>query len=289
MKRLFALFTALMVLATSVSGQDDKTLLEIAKKGFEARARARGILDKEASVPAFRKPFEGLEDSQKIKAIAFHLFDIDQSDSKLSMSAGSAVDATDALSDDPDFIHDWSSLGPMLEHELDSRKFYLLSKLVPWTKEASPHDFIAERTHMLFADGRVTKREGEYTREYAGDVSKYAYLAITGRLRVLGADFIPPAKNLSHEEQVVILVKWLRDNWPGCENVGDEEPLMANTISPRKQLTTAGVRPKKPFLPDMPTESVTQLEELKPWWLMISVGLLLVVVIWLKQKRKSRI
>ena len=287
MKSLLLSLVALMLLAAGVFGQHDKTLLEIAKKGFEARTSAGGILNKEASIPAFRKPFEGLDDSQKIKAIALYLNDIDQSDLKLSMSASSPVDAVDALRDDPNFIHDWSSLGPMLEHELDSRKFFLLSNLVPWTKEAPPHGFIAERAHMLFADGRVTKREGEYTREYAGDVSKYAYVAITGKLRVLGAGFIPPAKNLRHEEQIVILVKWLRENWPGCEKLGEGEILMAESGIESKELLPPVDPPKKELPAKVNVEPPAESTARKSWWLTITIGITALVIFIVRLNRRS--
>lgn len=212
------------VLVSNVFGQEDVKLLRLAKEGFEARLNAGGLANKESCVSAFRKPFEGLEDSQRIRALALYLYNIDQSDSKWSMSASISMGPTYALRDDPDFIKDWSFLRQMLRHENDPRKFYLLSGLVPLTKEEPQHDFIAERTHMLFADGRVAKDEGEYTRDYADDVSEYAYAAIVGNLRVRGADFVPPSGDLPHEEQAKILAKWLKENWTGCEGLEIPEP-----------------------------------------------------------------
>lgn len=219
MKTFLLLWTTFAVLTSSVLGQNDERLLQIVKEGFEARKRAGGVTDKLPAVQAFRKPFEGVEDSQKIRALALYLYDLDQSGSKWSMSGDSASAPISALSDDPDFINDWSSLRPMLQRERDPRRFYLLSKLVPLTEDEPQHDFIAERTHMLFADGRVAKEEGEYTKSYAHDVSEYAYVAIVGKLRVVGADFEPPPDDLPHEEQALILTKWLKEKWPGCENI----------------------------------------------------------------------
>ena len=81
------------------------------------------------------------------------------------------------------------------------------------------NDFVAERAHMLFADGRVAKEEGEYTKAYAHDVSVYAYSAIVANLKALDAEFAPPPRTLPHEEQALILAKWLKKNWPGCGDI----------------------------------------------------------------------
>jgi hypothetical protein len=217
-RSLFFLVTA-WVHAPHGCGAEDERLLQLAKEGFEARSHAGGLASKEEAVPAFQKVFAGINDSQKIKALAFYLYDIDRSESKWSMSATTVMGPIYALSDDPDFINDWSALREMLGQERDPRKFYLLSRLVPLTMDEPNYDFIAERTHMLFADGRVAKEEGEYTKDYAHDVSVYAYNAIMGNLRILGADFEPPPKDLPHEEKAVILAKWLKANWPGCEGI----------------------------------------------------------------------
>ena len=91
--------------------------------------------------------------------------------------------------------------------------------MVPHSNGQAKHDFVAERAHMLFADGRVAKEEGEYTQPYAHDVSEYAYMVIVGNLRALSADFKPPPKELPHPEQAVILARWLKANWPGCEDL----------------------------------------------------------------------
>jgi hypothetical protein len=231
--KLFLITTT--ILSTNLMGQDENILLEIAKKGFEARANAGGILNREASASAFRKPFEGLEDSQKIKSIVLYLYDIDKSDSKLSMSSAILMNPVSALADDHDFIKDWSSSRSMLKHEKDPRKFFLISKMISMSKNGANQDFIAERTHMLFADGRVTKKEGEYTRSYANDVSKYAYDAIVHNLRVLDADFELPLESLSHEEKAVNLAIWLKNHWPGCQNMEIPERLKSDQKRPNRK------------------------------------------------------
>ncbi len=216
---------------TSAFGLESNALLQLAKEAFDARERAGALSNVGASVAAFKRPFEGLDDSEKIEALALYLYDLDQSDSKWSMSAYTAMAPISALSSDADFIKDWSSLREMLKVEKDPRKFYLLSKLVPWTEDKPQHDFVAERVHMLFADGRVAKEEGEYTKEYAHDVSIYTYVTIVGNLRVLGASFEPPPRDLPHEEAAKLLGMWLKENWPGCEGI---EIPSSSSVNPRR-------------------------------------------------------
>ena len=279
MRNFLLFWTTFTVFTSSVLGLEDETLLQLAKQGFEARTGAGGLIDKESTVRAFRKPFQGLEDSQKIRALALYLYDIDQANSKWSMSAAITMGPTYALSDDPAFINDWISLRQMLTHETDPRKFYLLSSLVPLAKQDPQHDFIAERTHMLFADGRVAKDEGEYTKEYANDVSEYAYTAIMGNLRVLGADFEPPSKDLPHEQQALILAKWLKEKWPGCENIRIPGQLAPEEKRPDKKnrgaeislFPTAKASKEKPS----PTAKTEQAAEKSHWpWLIGGVILL---------------
>lgn len=208
---LFATF-ALVVVA---QGRTDSELSKVAKSAFKARGEAK---DDSEKIRTFRSSFDGLKDNEKIRAIAQSLFDLDE-DPRWSMSNLIVMAPSYALGQDPDLISDYSELRKMILLEGDPRRFYLLSSLVPWSTEQTKYDFISERIHMLFKDGRVAKDEGEYTQSYSHDVSVYTYQVIMGNLKVLGADFEPPQKNLPHEEQVLILAKWLKVNWSGCENL----------------------------------------------------------------------
>lgn len=279
--KIFALFwTTFAVTTLSLSGQDDETLIRIAKEGFEARGRAGGLTNKPAAVQAFRKSFEGLEDSLKIKAIALYLYDIDHSNSKWSMSTAITMVPGYALRDDPDFISDWSSLREMLQHEKDSRKFYLLSILVPPTENESKYNFIAVQAHMLFANGRVAKDEGEYTRSYAHDVSEFAYIAITSKLRVLGADFEPPPMDLPHEEKAAILAKWLKKNWPRCENIEIPSRLLGESSRPQKSLVEKTKKPLPQGTEEVPIEHKEANDETeKSRLLWITAGVLVVGIL----------
>lgn len=225
----------LMVLipANLVFSQTDDELVKVAKDAYEARWNAT---NKEERVQIFRQYFHGFSDDLKLKAILLRLYDVDQNP-KWSMSSEIIAGPQYVFAEDPNFIADWSALREMLNAEKSPRKFYLLSKLAPWSNKSKQHDFVAERTHMLFEDGRVAKNEGEYTRPYAHVVSVYAYKAIVENLKALGADFEPPAVNLPHEEQAMILAKWLKGNWPGCENIEIPSRLLGGEVRPRKSST----------------------------------------------------
>lgn len=234
--RLMKFLILLMAFSSLLAAKTDDDLLEIVKEGFDEKANAGGLANKQEALLAFRKPFEGLSDAQKIRSLLLFLYDIDESDSKWSMSSQITMGTSSVIIDDPNFIEDWTTLRKMLRGEKSPRKFYLLSKLTPRTNTDEKHDFVSERMHMLFADGRVAKEEGEYTRDYAHDVSAYAYKAIIGNLKALGADFEPPAENLPHEEQAMILAKWLKENWPRCENLEIRSGLLSEESRPRKSL-----------------------------------------------------
>ena len=272
-----------------VFSQTDDELVEIAKNAYDARWSAA---NKEERVRIFQQHFEGLSDELKIKAILLRLHDVDQNP-KWSMSSEIIMGPQYALADDPDFITDWSALREMLREERNPRKFYLISKLAPWMNADIQHDFVAERTHMLFADGRVAKDEGEYTKPYAHDVSAYAYQAIVGNLKALGADFEPPAKNLPHEEQAVILAKWLKENWPGCEDIEIPSRLLGEESRPRK----ASVKKENSSPPQInererETPQETQMQNdarLLPWILggVLFVGFLAFLIKTLNAKAAS--
>ena len=251
-------FVALFCAASILSAEEytDDQLLRIGREAIRQRAKAKGP---EKEKEAFRKALQGLSDPQKTKAIAYRVLDSDNNP-KYTMRSSNSMVAGYALGQDRQLISDWSTLREMLREEKNPRKFYLLSGLVPWSRDDERHDFVFEFTHMLFTDGRVAKDEGEYTKSYAHDISLYAYKAIVNSLRALGADFEPPAKSLPHEEQAVILAKWLKENWPSCENIKIPSRLLGEKSRLRKSVTE---KPKSSPLRNKEREQGT-LQEAKP-------------------------
>jgi hypothetical protein len=215
----FIIFSLCFILffyqAIQARDYSENELLEIGKSAIDKRASAKGSEEEKA---AFRNAFNGLSDAQKIRAISYRVLASDD-DPRYSMRSSNSSVAAYALGQDKELISDWSELRKMLIETRDPRKFFLIAGIIPWSNDEHKHDFVYELTHMLFADGRVSKDEGEYTKSYADDVSEYAYSAIVGKLRSLKADFEPPAKDLPHDEQTLVLAKWLKEKWPGCENL----------------------------------------------------------------------
>lgn len=268
---------ALFCVASIISAEEytDDQLLGIGREAIRQRAEAKGS---EREKEAFRKALQGLSDPQKIRAIAYRVLDSDNNP-KYAMKSSNSMVAAYALGQDRQLISDWSTLREMLREEKNPRKFYLLSGLTPWSRGDERHDFVFEFTHMLFADGRVAKDEGEYTKSYAHDISFYAYKAIVNSLSVLGANFEPPSKDFSHEEQALILAKWLKENWPRCENIEIPSRLLGEESRPRKSLT------EKPKFPpsrikereqETPQDTKPQNESRLPW---IIAGVLLVGIL----------
>lgn len=287
MRNLISTGLLTIALNSSLLALEDKQLLALAQEAYTARADAGGLTNRDAAVEAFREPFEGVDDAMRTRALVLSLYSIDETDSKWSMSASVPMGILYALADDPEFIRDWSAYRKMLKNETNPRKFFLLSAIAPSVNADTDkqHDFVAERIHMLFADGRVAKEEGEYTRPYAHDVSQYAYTAIVGNLRLLGADFEPPAKNLPHEEQAVILAKWLKENWPGCEDIEIPRRLLGETSKARMALVeNQPPSPSRIKKREQKTlqDAIPQNEESRLPWIIAGVLLLGILALLLK-------
>lgn len=253
----------------------DLELLNVGRNALQKRSEVRGERKKKE---AFRGALDGLTDEQKIRAVVYRVLASDD-DPKYEMRSSNSMVVSYALGQDSELIDDWRQIGRMMMAESSPRNFYLISTLAT-TKRGKDHNgFIAERAHMLFKDGRVAKEEGEYTKSYAHDVSEYAYEVIVRNLRVLGADFKPPSKDLPHEEQAVILAKWLKGNWPGCEKIEIPARLLGQVNRPSQRARrddrkseTRGSKPEK-------SEPKKAHEKESRNWPLIISGLLSLVIL----------
>jgi hypothetical protein len=232
MNSILSLFS-LFVLTLNVVAREfsDAELLEIGRKALQDRAN---FIAPEKMKAEFHTALTGFSDDQRIKAVFYRALESEK-DPKANMSNYYSV--ISMLSSDGEWVQDWSQLRKLLREEQDPRRFYILSKRVPFWKAGKRFDFVTERTHMLFADGRVSKNDGEYTPHYARDVSKYADHFITYNLKGLKADFEPPPKKMPHKEQAMILGKWLKGNWPGCEKIDIPDISIDEGARPRKSST----------------------------------------------------
>lgn len=179
---------------------------------MRALERRAAEIDLQKQRLAFREALEGLPDAEKLRALALALYEYDR-DPEWAMSSRLGMGTAGALAQDPELISDYSELKRMIGSQQDPRKFFLLMSLVPRNTRI---DFLPEMAHMLLRDGRISKDEGEYTPSYSHDVSLYVYKSIVNDL---GSSRFQPPEDIPHESKVVVLGKWLKANWPGCENL----------------------------------------------------------------------
>ena len=211
---IFKIYLFICCLTVNSYGQyTDEELTQIGTDALKIRRKVHP----NKRVTTFRKALEGLKDSEKIRAMALSLLDKEKN-AKLPMSTQLGGSYVYVLGQDRELISDYSELRKMLKSETDPRKFYLVSVLIPWYIDKK-HDYVASFSHMLFSSGPVTENVSEYARDYSGDVTYYAYISIVGNLKLLEADFTPPDKKIPHKERVLILAKWLKENWKGCEEL----------------------------------------------------------------------
>lgn len=282
----FLFFSHLNLQAENYS---DSQLLEIGKSAIDKRASAKGPEEEKF---AFRSALNGLSNAQKIRAIAYRVLASDENP-KYNMRSSNSLVAAYALGQDHELISDWSELRVMLKETKDPRKFFLIAGLIPWSRNEHKHDFVYELTHMLFSVGRVAKDEGEYTKSYADNVSEYAYSAILSSLRSLKADFDPPSKELPHEERVLILAKWLKERWPGCENLEIPERLTPGEKRPDKKkqadetsLHSSAKKTLKEYASETAIAEQTAKKNHWPW--LIGGGMLLGILFFLIRVFKTR-
>ncbi|MDA7888221.1 hypothetical protein N9A86_02410, partial [Akkermansiaceae bacterium] len=127
-----------------------------------------------------------------------------------------------ALTSNKHWISDPSELRMLIANEDNPRHYYLMVRLGASICSERGVDLIPIYFNSLFRDGRVTKEEGEYTPDFADDVSKFAYSRIASKLKKKGAEYVPLDLDgtllIPHEDQAEHLARWLVVNWPGCEN-----------------------------------------------------------------------
>lgn len=198
----------------------DEQLRLIGKTAFEHRKEVKGD---DARILEMRKDMGQLTDSEKTRALALYIFDLDSEDGRMRAEASAPVDWV--LGDDPSFVTDASELKKMLRDENDARKFYLLSGMAARLRDMQKVDFIPEYARMLFRNESLARMQGEYVFKNLENASFFAHDAIINNLKTLNANFTPPDQELPYPEKISILVKWLKENWPGCEKLGVQETI----------------------------------------------------------------
>jgi hypothetical protein len=170
---------------------------------------------------AFRSSLQHLSDAERTRALILLTYDFatKKLGGRIMYNAPSMIDQM--IGNDPTLISDPAELKRMIAAETDSKKFYILVSMAGQLIESHKADFVLEMTPMLFRNEPAADMGGEYYFESLSNVSFLAYGMITKNLKALNADFTPPDEKLPYKERIPVLVKWLKANWPGCENLGE--------------------------------------------------------------------
>lgn len=282
--KLFNLFPAILLISSTpclANSISDQQLVELTKQSFNKVKTAKTEPEcKEAIFDTMGQ----LNDSEKTRAIALRMFEFDKNDGRLQYNAANVVMYIFLY--DPLFITDPSPLKELMMRETDARRFYLLSSIANQLMDTQKADFVVETAPMLFRHEPLAKMVGEYYFENLSDASFNSYGMIVRNLKLLNANFIQPDEKLPYPERISILVKWLRENYPGCENLGEKtaSPLELKGV---KATERPAVRQEKRTPVPSEDQSSKQASAGMSWWLISSVATTLVIVLGMWFKLKS--
>ena len=281
----FIALTVILLIQLGYAATDDEVADRVEKAVTELRQQT--VVKRLQEVPPVASKYlEGYTDVERLRGISVWM-DRAKGTDRVWMPNF----AYDLLINDPDTIKDSSELRRLLASEENPERFFLLSLFSRCFTQRG-ENFIPEESRMLFRHGRVSQRTNNTTYAHVlGDVGAFTYERIVATLRTLKAPFdeatmVPNGGHGPYPPKIKALVKWLRENWPGCENLGDGEPLMADAVSPQKQPATSISRPEKPFPidnklanPQSPVEKRSRL--------LVLVGCIVVVLVLLVWLRKQ--
>lgn len=163
------------------------------------------------------KAFAGLDDDEKIRALAEWMFR-----KPLPQYNNIPSQAKKLLIAKEPVIQDYSELRRLMASETDSRRFFQLSAL-SYTAEKYGYDFMADRARGLFMEGVAADRGQSTTDHPLQSISMNTFSRITEKLRdksqVFKNEVYPELAKMDLESRNLALAKWLKVNWPGCENL----------------------------------------------------------------------
>ncbi len=166
------------------------------------------------------KGFEELSDSEKLRMIAAYLFH-----NTGNLPYGSDRIGT-LLRTFPETIQDDSELRRLLSGEEDARRFFILKTLASHFASRRGSTYIPEMARMLLRNEPVYLKnsDSEYNGPVFHDVSRGTYESIVFQLKRLNASFeeIPEDRSdmeRNHVQRKLHLARWLKENWPGCEDL----------------------------------------------------------------------
>lgn len=264
-------------------GYSDNKLLEIAQHTFDKR---RAVKNQKLGIEAIREGMANLSDTERTRAMALRIFDLDDKDQgRMRYNAPSSVEHV--LNNDPDLIKDSSELKSMIRNEPNARKFYILVSMADQLMDSQKSDFVVEMAPMLFRHEPLARMsvDSEYYFKNLSDASFFSYEMITRNLKILNAEFSPPDEQLPYPVKISILVKWLKENYRGCENLG-EKKTTTRDLRKVNANEKPEAREEERISAPIKDQSSKRTSSGIPWWQLSAAATVLIVVfgLWLKLK-----
>lgn len=280
------LLGSLSSLLCHAESYSDKTLLEIAQHAFDKR---KAVKNEKLGIKAIREGMANLSDAERTRAMALRIFNLDDKDQgRMRYNTTSSVERV--LKDDPSLIADPSELKRMIANEKDARKLFVLVSMAHQLMESQKSDFVLEMAPMLFRHEPLARMsvDSEYYFENLSDASFFAYGSVIRNLKILNADFIPPNEKLPYPDKILILVKWLKGNYPGCEQLG-EKKTTTQDLRKSNGNEKLDVRKEKRIPAQRENQSSKQVPALVPWWQISVTAAVLIMIAGVFFKLKSPI
>jgi hypothetical protein len=240
----------------------------------------------DAIPPVATKHLKGFTDAERIRGIAIWLNRLDPAARIHGPAAMGRL-----LINDPQMITDSSELRKMLATENDPSRFFLLSCFSSYFSQRG-ETFIVEESRMLFRHGRVAPQTNQSTYSSAlFDVSAFTYEKIVGTLRALNTSYheserLPEGGQIPYSEKIPFLVSWLKENWPGCENLAiqDESKMESKKHLNGSHLAASlpKIPPEKPNTRERESESIVRT----PWFWIATPILFIAALFGLIRMRK---
>ncbi len=282
---IFVLATALLLQCGHAATPE-----EVADRVDEAVAELKAktwVKNPQEVPPVASKYLSGYTDVERIRGIASWM-----SRDKTKYRVSVPTYAGNLLLNDPNLIKDFSELRKLIATEEDPEQFFLLCLFTGYVPDRG--SYIPEMSRMLFRHGRVSPPNRNTTHaRVLGDVGAFTYEKIVTKLQNQNAAFdestmLPNGGDCNWNEKIKTLAKWLRENWPGCENLGDGEELMLGSGIESKTPQAPAERPAKRFPTAVDTEVAAKPTASNPWWLIVTIGIiaLATLIVWLNRRSK---
>ena len=186
----------------------------------------------------------------------------------------------------PGLIRDDTKFRELLSSEKDARRFHLLgANLLGRVSDDENANYIVEMAHMLLRDDPVCELRGEASHDIRfRDVSRITYQIIFHYLQKLDSGFEEPPEDMPHAERKLILAKWLKENWPGCENLQIPEHHTTQSRQDSTNIQQERIQ-RRPITQDESQELDTRQSSSRWIWAAAGTMLLIIIYVFIRIKK----